>query len=126
MGTLPNNFPPEGSLEIGGLVGASKLGATIGFLATPFFTAPTNGMYQIAFLLRIVSSDGIGTIAASIIYPHSAASAINAAPPALNGDQSVPPKTCWLNAGDVVNVAVTTALTVATTFNVYVAAFRLF
>lgn len=126
MGTAPNNFPPESVLEIGGFLTGSSLGLSAGFPATVFLTAPTTGLYQVASAFHILSTDGAGTLAGTVTFPHSLLQGFAAAAPAVGSDPVIQGRTVWLNAGDVVKWTVTAVGLGNTLFNVYSTFLRLF
>ena len=126
MGTAPANFPPINVLPIGRPIVGNLLGLTASLPATVFFTAPTTGIYQIAFVLRIIASDGLGTLTRTTLYPHSAPLLGATAAPAVNADQISSPRTSWMNAGDTAGASVSAAGLGSTTYNVYLTVVRIF
>lgn len=106
-GTAPNNFPPESVIPIGGIAVGNKLGNTAAFTTTVFFTAPTPGYYALGWNLHINSTDGAGTLTATVTPPTGSV--------AIPGVQAVlgtpadghgPLGVYWMPAGGTVTAAV--------------------
>lgn len=126
MGTAPANFPPLRVLPIGRSIVGNLLGLTAGIPNTVFFTAPTTGIYHIGSYLRIIATDGAGTLQRTQTYPHSSPLASGAVAPAINADQVSSPRTSWMIAGDTYQISVAAAGLGATTYNLYATVLRLF
>lgn len=126
MGTVPYNFPPEQTMQIGEFLTASFLGKTGPFPPTVFFTAPTTGLYQFAVLLHFIASDGAGTMVINFKPPHTNGFNTAAIVPAVDKDNSINSRGTWMNAGDVFTIGVTTTGFGATTFNLYFSTLRIF
>jgi len=132
-GTVPYNFPPDADFEIGQLLTGSATGRTATLATTTFFTAPVPGLYMIAMALRVVSTDGTGTLAATVTLPHQIAlDKTTTGGFLIDADLSVPSDglmaaiPVWLSAGGIVQVGVVAAGLTGTTYNVFVTAQRLF
>ena len=126
MGTVPTNFPPESALDIGQFLTGSSLGLIAGFPPTVFLTAPTSGLYQSANVIHILSTDGVGTLAGTVMYPHGVFQGIAAAPPAVGNDPQFATRTVWLNAGDAIKLTITAVGLGNTVFDLYSTMLRLF
>jgi hypothetical protein len=126
MGTVPNNFPPESVIPIGGIITGNKLGNTGAFSTTTFFTAPTPGFYRLSWAVKINTTDNAGTITLTVTPPHSVAIPGVQAAPATPSDGKGPAAPYWMNGGDTVTAAAAVSGLTGTNFDVYVFAERLF
>ena len=122
MGTVPFNFPPEAVQPIGAILGSSSLGNTGPLPTTVFFTAPTAGVYGWNQIVHVVSTDGAGSINATVKTPYSAAQ--TAGKPVANDSNNG--TVAWFNKGDQLTISTVTPGLVATVYEVYLAMRRLF
>lgn len=126
MGTIPNNFPPDSFLEIGQRITGTALNlpGNVPFAQTVFFTAPTSGLYEIGGLLRIIQTDGTGTINFLIRTPTNGT--VNDTQP-VTEDSFINAGPVWMNQGSVLQGSTTPAgVTAATIYNLYVTVERVF
>lgn len=124
MGTTPYNFPPGNSLAIGGMLTGTKLGQTAGFPQTVFFTAPVSGIYSVTMYTRIISTDGAGTLNATLTLPTN--TAVRSGAPVVGLDQFQASRVVWFNAGETARIQQAPTGLVATVYNVYLNAIRIF
>jgi hypothetical protein len=126
MGTTPFNFPPDASMEIGQHMTGTMLnisGPTV-LLPTTFFTAPISGLYEVGGLLRVLFTDGTGTIDFEIATPTNGT--VSDTQP-VTEDSFINAGPIWLNAGGRIQASATPAgVTAATSYNLYVTVERLF
>lgn len=125
MGTTPFNFPPGNNLPIGGMLTGTKLGQTAGFPQTVFFTAPVSGIYSVTMYTRIISTDGAGTLNATLTLP-TTAPAVRSGPPVFGSDQFQASRVIWFNAGDTARIQQAPTGLGATVYNTYLNAIRIF
>lgn len=142
MGTAPVNFPADAILEVGQLLTGNKLNLTASMALTTFFTAPVAGLYMLSMAIRIISTNGAGSLAASFTpSPRSGALVVSVAvttdpiiPAAIVQDIAPAGPTdgfcagvpVWLNAGEVARAQTTASGLTGTTYSVFVVAQRLF
>lgn len=126
MGTVPNNFPAETVIPVGGIQTANKLGNTGAFSSTIFFTAPTPGMYMLSWAVRINSTDAAGSITLTVTPPHSVAIPGVQAAPATPSDGKGPAAPYWMAGGETVTASCAVSGLTGTNFDVFVFAQRLF
>ncbi len=137
-GTVPFNFPPDASLAIGQFLTGTDLNLTATLATTTFFTAPNAGLYLIAAALHIVTTNGAGTLVATVTLPDGStvteAIAVDTDPvvaimkdldAAAGTDGYMSPVPMYMDAGDVVRVGAVAAGLTGTTYNVFVTAQRL-
>jgi len=110
---------------------------------TTFFTAPNAGLYLTGYTIQVTATDGTGTLTATMSTPHAgtvqentpdgtdpavaiASDAVLDANPALTFDGYSAAIPIWMNQGDTIRVGVVAAGLVATTYNVFVFAQRVF
>ena len=123
-GTVPFNFPPEATVDIGGeILTGSSLGNTAPLASTVFFTAPTTGLYFVAGLIHITQTDGAGTLTLTLTAPQLAP--FTATGP-VTSDVSIFPHLAFMRQGSQVTCSVSAAGLGATKFNVYMSATRTF
>ena len=142
-GTAPNNFPPDAVLDIGAILTGNKLGLTASLPITTFFTAPNAGLYMVAMAIQVTATDGTGTLTATMTTPNAgtvqentpdgtdpavaiASDAVLSATPAdvFDGYSAAIP--VWMAQGQTIRAAVVAAGLVATSYNVFVTAQRVF
>lgn len=121
-GTVPFNFPPEASLDIGSLITGTSLQNTAALPPTAFFTAPTTGIYWLNVAVHIVSTNGAGTINLTLQTPGAAP--ITAGQPVTLDFRTG--NFVWLNQGQSASITTTLAGVTGTTYNVYLVARRVF
>lgn len=124
-GTVPNNFPPESVIPVGGIQVGNKLGNTAAFGTTTFFTAPTGGWYALGWGVHINSTDAAGTVTMTVTPPNSVAIPGVQAAPGTPSDGKGPLAPYYLAAGAVVTAAAAVSGLTGTNFDVYVFAQRL-
>lgn len=126
MGTVPYNFPPDAFLEIGQRITGTSLNlpGNVALPLTTFFTAPTPGMYEIGGLLRILQTDGAGTIDFTIKTPTNGT--VSDTQP-VTEDSFINVGPVWLNQGGTLQASTVPAgVTAATVYNLYVTVERVF
>jgi hypothetical protein len=141
-GTAPANFPP-GFMPIGAVLTGNRIGLGASLAIETFFTAPVGGIYLVGMCIKVVSTDGTGTVKATLtttsfapvsiaqtLTPSEAAAVtaieqdVDLATPADGYSAMIP---VWLSTGDKVRIAtVAASLTSATSYNVYCTALRAF
>lgn len=125
MGTIPNNYPPENNIPIGGIQTGNALGLTAALTTTVFFTAPTAGWYMLSWACRINSTDAAGSLTVTVKPPHNAAiPGVNAAPATPTNGQG-PAVPCWMAGGETVTGAVAVSGLTGTNYDLWVFAQRL-
>jgi hypothetical protein len=123
-GTIPFNFPPENSMAIGAiLTGTSPIMNTQPLPRTTFFTAPVSGIYSINYYYHAVSSDALGTYTLTLYRLYSPALLSSDRPAANEIGNTIP---LWLNRGDRLDMSVDISGMVATQYQLYVCARRVF
>lgn len=139
MGTVPNNFPPDASMEIGQLLTGSALNLTATLPPTVFFTAPTRGLYLVSVALHVVATNNAGTLVATVVTPNAgnvlentpvlltpAAAVVKDLLPSVPVDGYMAAIPLWFNQGQTVSVGAVAAGLTGTTYNVFVTAQRVF
>jgi hypothetical protein len=125
MGTVPFNFPPDATMDIGGqILTGTSLNNTGPLLPTVFFTAPTAGVYQCGAMIHITQTDGAGTLTVSMTPPLQIAQT-NTNAGAIS-DVSVGSRGAFFHQGAQLTCSVSAAGLGATTYNVYAFALRVF
>lgn len=135
MGTAPVNFPPDPLMPVGSIQTGNLLGLTAAQGLTVMFTAPFSGLYLISAAFQIVSTNGAGTLVSTVTTPTAGTLAAAGTAPAVVKDlttgsggvdgymQATP---IWLNAGAQVKYSSAASGLTGTTYNVFLAAQRLF
>jgi len=137
-GTVPNNYPPSTNMNIGDILTGSSIGNTAALATAIFFTAPVAGLYMIAAAVRVVTTNGAGTLALTIGTPNAGTITENTpvlltpaaaivrnpvlATPANGFMAGVP---IWMNQGQTITGAVAVTGLTGTTYDVYVTAQKL-
>ncbi len=134
MGTVPNNFPPDAILEIGQILTGSATGRVATLATTKFFTAPVAGLYLLSAAIHIVTTDGTGTLVATVTLPDgstvteggNASSTMQDADLSAGSDGFMAASPAYMSVGGTVQVGVVAAGLTGTEYNVFVSAQRLF
>jgi len=124
MGTVPLNFPPEGTMQIGEILTGVSLGNTGPLASTVFFTAPTQGLYDIVALIHVTQTDGAGTLTITLDKPRISPSRTSTGP--VTSDVFVSQGMSLFPRGSQARCTVTATGMGATVFNVFVSVVRTF
>ncbi len=114
MATGSFSQPPTFAVEPGIVPSFTNQAGSVG--STVIFTAQVGGLYSIAALEHILSTNGDGTLAVPVTGPNGFSVTIAAT--AVTADSRFADTPLWLNAGQQVSASVTAAGVTGTNFNV--------